>query len=133
MLSVELVLTVPILMALVLALVQFSIMLASSQTISAAANVAARQATIPSASAASVEAAVAQVVHGWQFAGHQEVIILVNGVPEASSPLEDAVTGDVISVKVRVPTIEASPDLLDFIGTSISGQYLQSTFVMRKE
>jgi len=133
-LTVEMILVIPILLAVVLALVQFGITLMSMQGITAAARVGTRQATLPSATQASVEAAVSQVLAGWHFAGKETTEIFVNGSPvNAGNPLTNAVTGDAVAVRVTVPTTDAVPDLLKFIGGSIVGQDLKTEFVLRKE
>jgi Flp pilus assembly protein TadG len=133
-LTVEMILVIPILLAVVLALVQFGVTLMSMQGISAAARVGTRQATLPSATQASVEAAVAQVLAGWHFAGNETTEIFVNGLPvSAANPLTNAVTGDAVAVRVTVPTSDAVPDLLKFVGGSIVGQTLKTEFVLRKE
>lgn len=134
-LTVELVLTLPLLLVVVLAVIQFSMLLISSQAVSAAANVGVRQASLPSATAAAVQSAVFQSLTGWKFQGEAEVVIYVNGVSEMSSPGELAAsnTGDLVTVTVNVPSIEASPDLLKLVGFSIADQTLTATYVMRKE
>jgi len=135
-LSVELVLTLPILLTVVLAMTQFAILLMSTQTISAAANVGAREASLPSATVASTTAAVQRAVAGWQFAGSADLTVNVqarDGDTGVAKNLADAVTGDVVLVQVKVPSIEAAPNLLKFIGLSIEDQWLQSTTVVRKE
>ena len=134
-LTVELVLTLPLLLVVLLAVIQFSMLLISSQAVSVAASVGVRQASLPSAGASSVSSAVFQSLTGWKFQGDAEVVIYVNGVSEASSPgtLAMANTGDLVSVTVNVPSIEASPDLLNLIGFSIADQTLTATYVMRRE
>ena len=132
-LTVELVLTLPILLLVALATVQYGIMLMVSQTISAAAAVGVREAVLPSATTVSVQAAVDRVLEDWNFADDVELVILVNGMPADSNPLVDAITGDEVSVTVRVPAIRAAPNALSVVGLSIENTILQTTFVMRKE
>ena len=60
-------------------------------------------------------------------------MIYVNGMPEAVNMLANAVTGDDISVTVRVPAAKAAPNALTLVGLSIASTNLETTYVMRKE
>lgn len=138
LLSVELVLTLPILLMGVVGAVLLSQMLMSYQAVSAAAGNGAREGTMPGATAQSVREAVLRSVAGWRLATNPndvEVAVRVNGVSLANDPdaLAAAATGDEISVTVGVETVKAVPDMLKAFGLSIAGQELQSTIRMRKE
>ena len=61
------------------------------------------------------------------------VAIEVNGQPDSIHPLTTAVTGDQIEVIVTVASTRAAPDLLQFVGYSITGQTLRASFTLRKE
>jgi Flp pilus assembly protein TadG len=137
-LSVELVLTLPILLMAVVGAVLLSQMLMSYQAITAAAGNGAREGTMPGATAQSVREAVLQSVSGWRLATNPAdvaVAVRVNGVSLTSDPgaLAAAGTGDEISVTVGVETVKAVPDMLKAFGLSIAGQELKSTIRMRKE
>jgi Flp pilus assembly protein TadG len=133
-LTVELMLTLPILLLVVLATIEFGILLVSTQAVNAAAAVGAREATLPSATPESVAAAVEKALHGWKFLSSLDPIkIEVNGEPEATIPLADATTGDSVAVTVCVNSAAAAPNLLKFIGLTLDGQKTCSTIVMRKE
>jgi Flp pilus assembly protein TadG len=138
MLSVELVLTLPLLLMVVVGAVLLTQMLMSHQAISAAAGNGAREATMPGASADSVREIVLRSVAGWRLATDPNdvaVAIRVNGVSLASDPgaLAAAGPGDEVSVTVGVATVKAVPDMLRTFGLSIAGRRLESTIRMRKE
>jgi Flp pilus assembly protein TadG len=125
-LTLELVLVLPILLIVVLGVVQLSLMLLANQALGAAASVGARAASLPGATSASVEAAVAQALAPWRFAGD------IDPVAVTPDPLF-APTGAPMSVTVSIDTTDAAPNLLQYIGLSIEGQKLQATYVARKE
>jgi len=132
-LTVEMLLALPILLALLLATLQFAMLLMSDQAISAAASIGAREAALPSATTARVEAVVNEVLDGWRFFADLEPIeIRVNGFLAAP---ETATTGDIVSVKVRVASNAAAPDLLEIFGSeySIAAKELCHQGVARKE
>lgn len=138
MLSVELVLTLPILLMAVVGAVLLSQMLMSYQAVSAAAGNGAREGTMPGATAQSVREAVLRSVAGWRLASDPNdvaVAVRVNGVSLSDDPgaLAASATGDEISVHVKVDTVKAVPDMLKAFGLSIAGQKLETTIRMRKE
>ena len=133
MLTFELCLTLPILLVVGIAIVQFSLMLLGSQAISAAAHAGAREACLPGASSLSVVRAVENALQGYSFQNNCEVLIFVNNQPETVSALSTAITGDSVGVTVRVGAPHVAPNSLLLIGISIADTTLQQTFVMRKE
>jgi Flp pilus assembly protein TadG len=134
-LSIELVVVLPILLSILLATVEFGMLLMSSQGVSAAANVGSRAAALSSSTRSTVEAAVNNSLNGWKWQAAHEVVIFVNGnrVTPTNDFLAAAVTGDVVSVTVNVDMDDAAPDLLRYFGISIAGKELTTTFVTRKE
>src|SRR5687767_5747908 len=80
LLSLELVIALPVLLIVVFAAVEFSFLLLGSQAITAAANVGARQAALPSSTAADVESAIFQALASWKWATpeHLQVLIFVD-------------------------------------------------------
>jgi hypothetical protein len=133
-LSIELVMVVPMLLVIVLAFVEFGILLMASQGVGAAANSGAREAALPSASAASVQGAVQSALAGWVWQGRHNVLIFVNNQKDVDgSLLAGATTGDWISVTVSVPMNDAAPDLLRYFGISIANKELRTTYATRKE
>jgi hypothetical protein len=108
-------------------------LLMADQAISAAASIGAREAALPSATTARVEAVVKEVLDSWRFFDELEPVeICVNGAP--ASP-DMAATGDIISVKLRAPSAAAAPDLLKMFGDtfSIADKELCHKGVARKE
>jgi Flp pilus assembly protein TadG len=134
LLSIELIVVLPLLLAILLASVEFGLLLMAAQGVSAAANVGAREAALPSATEAQVIAAVDTAVQGWVWRNYSEVVIFINGV-KATSPgqLAAAPTGATVSVTVSVPMDQAAPKLLNSFGINLMGKELTSTYVTRKE
>ncbi|MFT5522437.1 MAG: Flp pilus assembly protein TadG [Pirellulaceae bacterium] len=143
-LSIELVMILPILTILTVGIIEFSIIMLSSQAISTAAHLGTREAALPSADYDTVADAVSDALRTKIWEGQHEVVIFVtdattmmtlkdDGTPGADIQLEDANTGDQISVTVTVPTNQAAPDILSIIGLSTSGSELTTTFVTRRE
>lgn len=152
LLSMELVIALPILLVVILAAVEFSFLLLASQAITAAANVATRQATLPSATSAQVDDAVMTALASWRWAQGNEVRVRIyvdrnNGeiepselvydsdnLPDDDNVLASAPTGTVVQVTIDLPSVAASPDMLGFIpALSIRDQELTASFVGRKE
>lgn len=130
----ELILVLPLLIVLACGVLEFAMLLMASQAVHAAASVGAREASLPGASQTSVNKAVQRAVRDWNFSPFlQEIDIRINGTPTQDIPLVYAVTGDSISVTVSVPATAAVPDLLKYIGLSISSQNLRGTYVARRE
>jgi Flp pilus assembly protein TadG len=129
------VIALPVLLIVVLAAVELSFLLLASQAITAAANVGARQAALPSTTAAEVEEAVEDALASWRWVNFLEVHVFVEGtIAGPGNELEDAVTGDVVQVTVNLASDQAAPDLLGIVpGLSIQGQELTASFVTRRE
>ena len=120
-LSMELVLTLPILFMLLLATFEFMLLFYSRSLIVEASRVAARKATLPGTTESDIETEVRQVL-----------------VPRLQQGLQVHVdfgewTGDVVTVSVQVPMSSASPDLLWPIGLGLTGQHLFSETRMVRE
>ena len=128
-------------------------MLLGSQAITAAANVGARQAALPSSTADDVHDAIFQALQSWRWATEEQLQVLIfvdtdNGVGEldlvydSHNPAIDdlpenevgmAPTGTDIQVTVKLPSDEAAPNLLSIFGLNLSGEELTASFVTRKE
>ena len=137
-LSVELVMVLPVLFAVLVGTVEFGILLMSSQGVSAAANIGAREAALPSSDLASVTAAVHTALEGYIWdnppvPGVVEVRVLVNGTLDTGTLLANAAAGDIVTVIVDCPMDSAAPDALSIFGISLAGRELTSTFVTRRE
>ncbi len=152
LLSLELVIALPVLLIVVFAAVEFSFLLLGSQAITAAANVGAREAALPSSTATDVRNAVFQALQSWRWATneHMQVLIFVDTdgadeldlVYDSQNPamddepeneVRDAPTGTDIQVTIKLPSNQAAPDLLSLFGLGLNGQELTASFVTRKE
>lgn len=133
MLTVEMMLTLPILLVVALAIIEFSMMLIGMQAVSAAAHAGVREASLPGSSASSVVQRVNDALDSWSFQNDVDVLIFVNNLPADGAPLVEAQTGDEVSVTVRVGAAKVAPNALLIVGISIAGKELEQTFVMRKE
>lgn len=120
-LSMELVLTLPIVMLLLAGLLEFSMLFFARGEVVEASRVAARKATLPGASLESVEDEVFKVLHP-RF--HNSVQVAAD-LGEKS--------GDVVVVAVTVDMSAAAPDLLWPIGYSLRGRPLLSETCMIRE
>jgi Flp pilus assembly protein TadG len=134
----------PILLIVLLAIVEFGLLLMATQGVSAAANLAAREAGLASSTEASVVAAADSALSGWLWRGKHEVVIFVNNSKAYDTSLADpdtapgdqiaaAPSGAAISVTINVPMTQAAPDLLRYFGISLVDKDLTTTFVTRKE
>jgi Flp pilus assembly protein TadG len=151
LLSLELVIALPVLLTVIFAAVEFTFLLLGSQAITAAANVGARQAALPSATADEVNHAVLQALGSWRWAQPNilQVLIFVedgNGDLELVSNSFDseaeqdqlnklglAPTGTDVQVTVKLASTDAAPNLLSIVGLNLTGQELTASFVTRKE
>lgn len=120
-LSLELALTLPILMVLLMGLFEFSMLFYGRGAVVQASRAGARKATMPGATREDVEQAIlnelpARLAAGMRF--------------EADM---DGNTGDLVSVAVRVPMNRISPDLLWPIGFGLDGRYLSTETRMARE
>lgn len=122
-LAVELLLALPVLLAVLLATVEFSVFLSARQQVTSAAREAARVAAL-GGSADDVQTSVARFL-GPNVANIQSMLTDGNGDPLP--------VGDPVTVVVTVPTFKMVPELLGFIGFSLRGTEISARAVMRKE
>lgn len=120
-LSMELVLTLPILTLLLAGLLEFTLLFFARGEIVEASRVAARKATLPGATLEAVEEEVLKVLHP-RF--HDSV--------QVDAELGEK-SGDVVAVAVTVDMSAAAPDLLWAIGYSLRGRPLLSETCMIRE
>lgn len=120
-LSMELVLTLPILAVVLLGLFEFTWLFYSRGLVVEASRVAARKASLPGASLSDVEHDVRRVLP----AGLQQGLVVTGDLGVHS--------GDVVWVGVQVPMGTAAPDLLWPIGIGLSGRHLYSETRMVRE
>lgn len=120
-LSMELVLTLPILFMLLLALFQFMILFYSRSLMVEASRAGARKASLQNVTEADVEAEIRRVL----APRLQQGMLVQVDFGEQS--------GDVVAVSVSVPMSTATPDLLWPIGLGLNGQNLFSETRMVRE
>ena len=120
-LSMELLLTLPILTVLLFGLLEFSLLFFARADVVEASRAGARAARLYGATAESVEEEVRYSLGG-RLAPHVRV----------QAELGDK-TGDEVRVAVEVPMAVASPDLLWLIGYSLRGRELLCETRMTKE
>ena len=120
-LSMELVLTLPILFILLMGLFEFTMLFYSRSLIVEATRVGARKASLPGATEQSVQDDVLQVLSPRLQTGIQVGVDLGTH------------SGDVVVVSVQTPMTSACPDLLWPIGVSLNGRSLYSETRMIRE
>lgn len=120
-LSMELVLTLPILAIVLAGLLEFTLLFFARGEVVEASRVACRKATLPGADVETIEEEVLKVLHP-RFHHSLQVDALLG---EKS--------GDVVAVAVTVDMGDAAPDLLWPIGYSLRGRPLVSEFCMIRE
>jgi hypothetical protein len=124
--ATELLFAFPILLAVLLATVEFSLWLSAQQQVALASREGARAAAT-GGDLDEVNRTVRLALGDGRFA-----------VAQVSADLTDdlgnpAAAGDPVAVQVRLPASSVVPDLLGFVGFSIRGEVLVGQTVMRKE
>ena len=120
-LSMELVLTLPILFVLMLGLFEFTMLFYSRSLVVEASRAAARKASLPGATNEAIEAEVRRVLSPTLQTGMQIGVDLGDR------------SGDLVVVSIEVPMSSASPDLLWPIGAGLNGRNLFSETRMVRE
>ena len=120
-LSMELVLTLPILFVLMLGLFEFTMLFYSRSLVVEASRAAARKASLPGATDEAIEAEVRRVLSPTLQSGLQIGVDLGDR------------SGDLVVVSIEVPMSSASPDLLWPIGAGLNGRNLFSETRMVRE
>ena len=120
-LSMELALVLPILLAVLLGLFEFSMLFFARGSVVEASRAGARLASMPGVVPEEVEAAVREALSPRMREGLRVDLV----------PGEHA--GDVVGVAVRVPMEAASPDLLWPIGYGLEGRELHAETRMVRE
>lgn len=121
LLTMELVMTLPILGIMILALLEFSLLFYARGLVVEASRAAARKATLAGTTDEVIEAEVRRVLSP----------PLQRGLRVGVDPAEGR--GDPVTVAVQVPMTAATPDLLWLIGLSLEGRYLYSETTMIRE
>ena len=125
--AIELLFALPIVLALLLAMFEFSMILVSWQQLVAASREGARVAAL-GGDAQEVEQAVRNFLGSSGRLTAAEVQSLLTD--DQGQPLP---AGGQVEVLVSVPTAQAVPDLLRFFGFSTEGELLVARTAMRKE
>lgn len=121
-LSLELIVVLPILIGLLFAIIEFSMLWSASHLVKAASAAGCRVATLPGSNSVAIGEAVAAVLGKPALAAHCQVEVQGGWT-----------CGEEVSVVVRVPMAAAAPDLLGFFGFSLRDRMLVAQTVMRKE
>jgi hypothetical protein len=125
-LTIELLLLMPVLLALVVGAVEMSLLVASEQKLEAASATGARTAA-QGGDQEAVRLAVREALAHSKLCGAEVIVRLddENGYPLPS--------GSTVEVRVQINANQAVPDLLSFIGFSIKEMTLSGHTAMRKE
>jgi Flp pilus assembly protein TadG len=125
-LTVELLLVLPILLAILLAMFEFSALLVARQELLSASREGARVAAL-GGDENQVREAVSRALNA-----HYDQAVTVRTLLTDSSG-EPVESGSPVVVRLELPTAAAAPDLLRFIGISIHGETIIAQATMRKE
>lgn len=118
----ELILALPLLVGLLFAIVEFGLLWEANHQVKMASVVGARIASHPGGDLHAVECAVKETLMKAGIKVHHTVSL------EGGEH-----SGELLSVEVRALMTDAAPDLLAFIGFSLSGQELVGRTVLLKE
>jgi Flp pilus assembly protein TadG len=124
--ALELLLVFPILLGLLLAMVQFSMLLVARQQLAGASREAARVAA-QGGDLTAVQTTAELYLGQGNLSNAQVMATLTDS---SGMPLP---SGAPVSVTVQVPANQAAPDLLAFFGVSIKDEVVSAQTVMRKE
>jgi TadE-like protein len=130
-LAFEMVLVLPLLLLVVLAMAQFSMLLTARQELLAACREGARVASHGgdrSAATAEAEDTVRRLLGGGRLAGSE---VHVSWLPDDPEHPENG--RERVEVDVAVLATLAAPDFLGWTGFTLSGQYLTAVTVMNVE
>ena len=125
--SVEMMMAITVIIPLLFALTEFSLLWSARHTLQAASYAGARAAAMPCPTDASrlecAKEAVESVLGNQRFLDEYEFEEFDAGTD----------TGDPVTVKLTLPMTAASPDMLAIIGISIEGRALTAETVTRRE
>jgi Flp pilus assembly protein TadG len=119
-LSMELILVLPIVLALVFSIIEFGMLWAASRRVEDAAAAGCRTASFRGADETAIRRAVERTLGRPTLIANYSINIQQDVLNE-------------VSVSVAVPMRSAAPDLLRFVGFALDGRLLSSQSVMRKE
>jgi Flp pilus assembly protein TadG len=125
-LALELLLILPVLLALLGGLIEFSVLLVARQQLASASSQGARVAALGGDQTAVEQAARQALGTGAVSAATVEATLTdASGLPLPS--------GAAVEVTVEVPAAQVAPNLLRVIGFSLGNRVLSAQTVMRKE
>jgi len=124
--SIELLLILTLLLGLVLASVQFALLLLANHQVKLASRLGCRAATLAGRNPQELEPAVRTAVERGLASPRLNAAYQVRMQP-------GRFTGDPVVVEVRVPMRAAAPDLLGLIGMTFGDRQMVAFTVMRKE
>ncbi len=120
-LTIEMLMVLPILIIVLMAVFEFSILFFARSSVVQASRLAARQASLGTMSQEELEELVSRVLTPALQRGHEVYLI----------PAQRA--GEITTVGLRVPMSSAAPDLLWPVGFSLQGRYLaEETSLVRE-
>lgn len=122
LMSMELVIVLPILIAMFFAMIEFSMLWSAKQRLKDASLAGCRVATFPGATEPAVRQAVEAALNKQPLV--KTYTVQVDGGWRS---------GDDVAVTVQVPMRAAAPDLLGLFGLGMGRQSLVSQTIMRKE
>jgi len=124
--AMELIFVLPIFLALLFGMIEFSMLLSARQQLTNAAREGARVAAM-----GGTDDEVRQAVSQFLGAGslsNAEVSVAMTGLNDTQPQ-----SGEPVQVEVTMPAASAVPDILRFVGFSVRNQRLAAKAVMRKE
>lgn len=121
-LTFELLLILPIVLALCLAVVELSLLWSGNQRLALASRAACRVATLPGTTDNDIRQTVLQSLLGHRLSTVVKVEIQ-----------RGAVAGDPVGVRLVAPMQAASPDLLAIVGFSLADRQFSVVSIMRQE
>jgi Flp pilus assembly protein TadG len=125
-LSLELILVLPILTAILLAIMELSMLMMGYQRVQSASSAACRVGTLPLPACTALDQAM-------QEAAAQALDKLPMVAAYQMNYEVGQYAGDQVWVQVSVPMTAAAPDLLRVVGLSLQGRQLVAQTVMRKQ
>lgn len=124
--AIELLFVLPVLLAFLFGMIEFSMLVMSRQQMLTASREGAR--------VAATGGSVADVQQSMQlFLGTGSLSQATVDVILTDSNGQPVATGGPVAVTVSLPATQAAPDLLAFLGFSLQGETIVAQTVMRKE
>jgi Flp pilus assembly protein TadG len=126
--SVELLLVLPVMLAIVLGVVEYSLLLAAEARYASASREGARVAAV-GGSESEIETAVKDALLNTEAS----LVTITSDIYSDSMTKTPKVTGETVTVTVTVDACAVVPDFLRIIGISICGYTIGGQTKMRKE